>query len=253
MPTTLHAADIADGVRALTFTNRERKNALDAGFFDSLEAALTDASGVRAWLVRAEGEGIFSAGYDLTALGGFPEGTSLPDTRLGEVLDALANHPAPSVALITGAAIGAGCELAVACDFRVGSPAARFVMPPAKLGVVYALKGLQRLTSRVGEQTARLMFLSGRPLDAEAAHQRGLLDVFAEDAQAQALVLCSELAMNAPLAVQGMKRGFQLLETSTVAEREAYERLRRTSFNSDDVREGKDAVMNRRAPRFSGR
>src|SRR6185503_2138688 len=94
---------------------------------------------------------VFSAGYDLTALNGFPEGTPLPDERLGVVLDRLMHHPAPSVALVSGIAVGAGCELAAACDFRVGNSAARFSMPPAKLGVVYALKGLRRLSSRVGE------------------------------------------------------------------------------------------------------
>ena len=253
MPATLQVADLADGVRCLTLSHPERKNALDAGFFDSLEAALSTGTGVRAWLVRAEGQGIFSAGYDLTALNGFPAGSALPDERLGVVLDRLSFHPAPSVALVTGLAVGAGCELAAACDFRVGNSAARFSMPPAKLGIVYALKGLRRLASRMGEQAARKMFLTGRAIDAAQAAQVGLLDVLAEDAEAEALKLCVELAGNAPLAVQGMKRGFQLLHEAGDAELEAYELIRRISFNSEDAREGKDALLGRRAPKFQGR
>lgn len=253
MPATLQVADLSDGVRVLTFSHPERKHALDAGFFDALEAALANGAGVRTWLVRAEGEGIFSAGYDLTALNGFPDGVPLPDERLGAVLDRLTHHPAPSVALVTGAAIGAGCELAVACDFRVGSPGARFLMPPAKLGVVYALKGLARLTSRVGPQAARRMFLTGRSVDASQAARLGLLDVLAGDAEAQALALCRELALNAPLAVRGMKQGLELLNGADDSAVAAYELLRRASFNSEDAREGKEALLGKRAPRFNGR
>lgn len=252
MPATLSVSDVADGVRALTLSHPERRNALDAGFLDALEAALRDDAGVRCWLVRAAGEGLFSAGYDLTALNGVPEGTPLPDERLGAVFDRLSTHRVPSVALVTGPAIGAGCELAAACDFRVGSPGARFAMPPARLGVVYALHGLERLVSRVGEQAARRMFLTGRPVDAAAAERIGLLDVLADDAEGQALALCAELSGSAPLAVQGMKRGLSLLHGATEGERAAYERLRRQSFNSADAREGKAAALARRAPRFSG-
>ncbi len=253
MPASLEVTDVSDGVRALTISNPSRKNAIDVGLLDALERALADDAGVRVWLVRAAGEGIFSAGYDLTALTGFAEGTPLPDERLGEVLDLLTHHPVPSVALVTGPAVGAGCELAAACDFRVGSPAARFVMPPAKLGVVYALKGLDRLRSRVGAQAARRMFLLGRPVEATAAKHLGLLDVLAEEAAHEALALCLELAANAPLAVRGMKQGLALLEEASDAALADYERLRRDSFNSADAREGRDALLGKRTPRFEGR
>lgn len=253
MPATLHVADQSEGVRVITLSHPERKNALDAGFFDALEAAMADGAGVRAWLVRAAGEGVFSAGYDLTALNGFPEGTPLPDERLGAVLDLISAHPAPSVALVTGPAIGAGCELAAACDFRVGNANARFVMPPAKVGVVYARKGLQRLVSRVGEQAARRMFLLGRPVDAPEALRIGLLDELAEDAELRAIAMCQELATLAPMAVQGMKKGLSLLRGASEAALAEYERVRRASFNSDDAKEGKTALLEKRAPKFVGR
>ena len=253
MPALLQVSDVADGVRALTLSHPERKNALDPGFLDALELALANGAGVRAWLLRSTGPGPFSAGYDLNALNGFPEGRALPDERLGQVFDLLSLHPAPSVALVTGLAVGAGCELAAACDFRVGDAGAKFAMPPAKLGVVYALKGLKRLSSRVGEQAARRMFLTGRAVDAQSALRLGLLDVLAVDAEKEALALCAELAANAPMAVQGMKLGFRLMHGAAEPELVEYERLRRVSFNSEDAREGKDALMSKRAPIFRGR
>ncbi len=154
---------------------------------------------------------------------------------------------------MSGIAVGAGCELAAACDFRVGDAGAKFAMPPARLGVVYALKGLARLSSRVGEQAARRMFLTGRVVDAQSALRLGLLDVLAADAEQEALAWCSELAGHAPLAVKGMKRGFRLMHGGPEPELAHYERLRRESFNSEDAREGKEALMNKRVPVFKGR
>jgi enoyl-CoA hydratase/carnithine racemase len=229
-----------------------KKNAIDAGVLDALELALREGNDVRAWLVRSDDAAVFSAGYDLTALSTFPEGTPLPDERLGDVLDLLMRHPAPSVAVVRGSAIGAGCELAAACDFRVGDQNAKFVMPPARLGVVYALRGLERVRARVGPQVARRLFLLARALEADEALRDGLLDVIAPDAMQEAEAMCHALTALAPLAVRGMKRGLQLLEDGIHVDA-PYELLRRASFNSADAREGRDAMLERRTPRFSGR
>lgn len=258
VPATLEVSDARPGVRVLTVAHPARKNALDDGVLELLDRALADDAGVRCWLVRGAGEGIFSSGYDLQALGAYLPPERLPDERLGEVLDRLTSHPAPSVALVTGPAFGAGCELAMACDFRVGSQAAVFCMPPARLGVVYALKGLSRVVERVGEGPARFMFLTGRRIPSAEALRFGLVDLLADsDARAtqQALELCAELAANAPLAISGMKTGFELLSRggSTEVERLSYEQARRASFNSADAREGRLAILEKRAPTFSGR
>ncbi len=258
MPASLAVAELPNGVRQLTLSNPPRKNALDAGVLEALAEAVADGGDVRAWLVRGEGTGAFSSGYDLSSLDEVPEGARLPDERIGEVFDLLMHHPAPSVALVTGPAFGAGCELALACDFRVGDPSALFCMPPAKVGVVYAQKGLARVVERVGEARARFLCLTGRRVVGAEAHRLGLLDVFAADAilaEAEAKALCAELARNAPLAVAGMKKGFELLAKGggTPEERADYERRRRESFNSQDAREGRTAILEKRPPVFRGR
>jgi enoyl-CoA hydratase/carnithine racemase len=250
--------DLGGGVRQLTIDHPERRNALDDGLLEALAAAVAGGAGVRAWLVRGAGEGIFSSGYDLSGLARAEPGVPLPDERIGEVFDALIQHPAPSVALVTGPAFGAGCELALACDFRVGDAGAVFCMPPAKLGVVYALKGLQRVVDRIGQGRARYLFLTGRRCAADEALRMGLLDVrvaTAAEARTEALALCGELAQAAPLAIAGMRRGFELLARGggTIDERADYEALRRASFGSDDAVEGRAAILAKRAPRFEGR
>ena len=157
-------------------SNPARKNALDAEGLQQLAAAIRDGDGVRCWLVRASGTGPFSSGYDVSALSEIGAGP-LPDDALGDVFDLLASHPAPSVALLTGAAFGAGCELACACDFRVGDHRAAFCLPPSKLGVVYAPRGIQRIAAIVGQAKAKWMLLTGRKLSASEAEQCGLLDL----------------------------------------------------------------------------
>jgi enoyl-CoA hydratase/carnithine racemase len=140
----------------------------------------------------------------------------------------------------------------------VGDAGAVFCMPPAKLGVVYALKGLQRVVDRIGQGRARYLFLTGRRCAADEALRMGLLDVrvaTAAEARTEALALCGELAQAAPLAIAGMRRGFELLARGggTIDERADYEALRRASFGSDDAVEGRAAILAKRAPRFEGR
>jgi enoyl-CoA hydratase/carnithine racemase len=258
VPASLRIEELGGGVRCLKLSNPERKNALDAGSLRHLAEAVTaaDAAHVRCWLVRSEGEPIFSSGYDVSALDAVGEG-ALPDDLLGEVLDLLQRHPAPSVALLTGPAFGAGCELACACDFRVGDTRAAFCLPPAKLGVVYAPRGIRRVAALTGLGRAKWMLLTGRKVEAAEAKEFGLLDVltpldFAEDG---ALELTQQLAAAAPLAVGGMKRIFAALASGgpTAEETEAIDGLRRAAFNSQDILEGRLAFLEKRKPKFSGK
>lgn len=258
MPARLDVEDLGDGVRQLTIANPGRRNALDDGLLEALALAVAGGSGVRAWLLRGAGEGVFSSGYDLSVLSRIEPGARPPDERIGEVFDCLMEHPAPSVALVTGPAFGAGCELALTCDFRVGDAKAVFCMPPAKVGVVYALKGIARVAARIGAGRARFMFLTGRRFGSDEALRMGLVDLLAptaEAAEAEALALCRELAANAPLSIAGMRRGFALLAKGggTAEEAAAYEVLRRASFNSEDAAEGRAAILEKRTPRFQGR
>lgn len=255
MPGALRIDDRPDGVRVVTLSNPGRKNAIDSTMLAQLDAAIGASAGVRAWLLQGEGEGVFSAGWDLNDLSTYEAGEQLPDDRLGDVFDRLMHHPAPSLAVIDGPAFGAACELAMACDFRLGGAGAVLSMPPARLGVVYALRGLERFRSKLGDATTRLLFLTGRRVSADEALRRGLLDELPSNPRAVALTWCSELASMAPLAIAGLKRGLTLLAQGggTDTEREHYEGLRRASFNSADAAEGRLAILEKRSPRFQGR
>jgi enoyl-CoA hydratase/carnithine racemase len=253
----VEAQDVSPGVRLLTLHNPSKKNALNPQLLEALahELSAERTHGVRALVLRGAG-GTFCSGYDV---GRLPEagGERLPDEHLGEVLSLLEEHPAPSVALIEGHAHGAGVELLCACDLRVASEDAVFRLPPARLGIMYAERGLWRVTRLVGPGEAKRLFFAAERWDAAKAKSAGLVEEVrpAAEVEQAALNLAAEIAHGAPLAVQGMKRAFRaLLEPRwTEEETQALRRLRAEAYASEDAREGKAAFIEKRPPRFQGR
>ncbi|MDC0709574.1 enoyl-CoA hydratase-related protein [Stigmatella sp. ncwal1] len=256
MQPTVEVEDREGGIRVLTIVNPARRNALDDRLLGLLDAALAPPAATRVFLLRGAG-GTFCSGYDLTNLGPPTSDGRLPDDALMAFLSRLERHPVPSVALVRGAAFGAGFDLASACDFRVGTPETVFCMPPARLGIVYAVDGMARVARRVGLARAKALFLTARKLDGQTALGWGLLDECqeAEAAEGAALELCRTLASHAPLAVSGMKEVLGLLGEPGLSEeaRGRARALRKASFDSDDAREGKAAFLEKRPPRFQGR
>ncbi|HTT71504.1 MAG TPA: enoyl-CoA hydratase-related protein [Anaeromyxobacteraceae bacterium] len=248
-------------VRLLTLDHPKKRNALDFGSLGELTEACLEAARdrVRCLVFRGAGELAFCSGFDIAAIPVAPGEGERPDLSVERAIDAVAAVPCPTIAFLNGSAFGAGAELAAACDLRVARPGVAIGMPPARLGVVYAPGGLRRFVHLVGPSRAREMFFTARPVEADEALAIGLVDrvVPADAAEAAALALAEEIAMNAPLAVQGMKRILQLLDAGaerafTEEERREVAHLRRRAFESDDVREGRAAFLEKRPPRFKG-
>ena len=249
-------------VRVVTIDNPAKRNALDFRALEELVHACAAAARdrVRCLLLRGTGENAFSSGFDLAEIASTNARGERPDEAVERTADALAAMPCPTVAFLNGSAFGGGLELAATCDLRVAREGVSLAMTPAKLGVVYPEGGLRRFLDLVGAARTRELFLTGRPIAGETAHAWGLVNsVFpAASAEAAALALAEDIAANAPLAVQGMKRILQLLESAherglAPEERQEIAELRRRAFESEDIREGRQAFEARRAPRFSGR
>lgn len=253
------AAEDRGSVRVLTLDNPAKRNAIDFGSLAefSLACAAAARDRVRCLVVRGAGDQAFSAGFDLDAMDA-GDGDR-PDLAVERAMEALEAVPCPTIAFLNGSAFGGGCELAVTCDLRVARAGVSLGMPPARLGVVYAAAGLRRFLALVGPSRTREMFFTGRPVEAEAALAWGLVNrvVPAERAEAEVMALAEEVAHNAPLAVQGMKRILRLLEASherglTEPERLEISDLRTRAFQSADLAEGRAAFRDRRPPRFRG-
>jgi enoyl-CoA hydratase len=159
------------------------------------------------------------------------------------------------IAAINGIAAGGGCELALGCHIRLASTNARFSLPETKLGIIPGYGGTQRLAREIGNGRAVEMMLTGKTVGAEAALQEGLVNRLTtfEDLLAVAESLANEIALLAPLAIRAclkaLTRGSDLpLAQGLKLEAELFARL----FDTEDMREGTRAFLEKRQPRFSG-
>jgi enoyl-CoA hydratase len=232
-------------VAYLTIDRRERRNAVDHEALEGLHTYLQAAieTDTRA-LVLTGAWGHFCAGADLTGL----EDESFAAT-LRVVLDLFRDAPFPTIAAVTGAALGAGAQLAIACDLRVATAQARFGIPAAKLGLMVDHWTVQRLALFAGHGPARAMLLAADVLDGEdavrlgLAHRLGGLD--------DALAWADEIAQLAPLTIQGHKLMLNKLEADVGNDLEVSDAFRR-AWGSADLREGLAAFREKRSPTFRG-
>jgi len=235
-------------VRELRLSRPEKRNALNAAQLSLLHDALRAAAAqpaVRTLLLTGAAPA-FCAGYDLDE----PFDPDEPDTGVVETMQRLRDCPLPVLAFVDGPAFGAGLELAISADLRIASTSASFCLPPARLGIAYAPRGLARLVSLVGTAGARRLALGGDVVDAGEALSMGLVDRLGD--RAEALRWAERLAAGAPLAMAHMKATLNALEEAAVPLDVEREQRRRALFFSTDAIEGREAFRLRRKPRFRG-
>jgi enoyl-CoA hydratase len=247
-------------VGVATIDRPDRRNALNAELCDELRGHLEASHALRTVVLTGEGAA-FCAGADILRraqdTGGLEHGGG--DTfrpAFERVLDAIVDHPAPVIAAVNGAALGAGMQLAVACDLRVVVPTAKVGIPAAKLGVLLSAANIRRLAVLVGQGAARDVLLSARVLTGDELVQIGFTQRVASDALASALELAKDVAQLAPLSVQGHKRALNLVADATAlgdGALAAIRALEESAFASADLQEGLAAFAEKRAPRFTGR
>lgn len=256
-PPTLHR----QGARAVLQLNRpSQRNRLDDGDLTAIVDAmhrlhsLVEAEGAAAprVLVIAASGPAFCAGYHLDSLAASPaEGPQRFEAMVRSVL----LQPLPTVCRLQGGVYGGATDLALACDFRVGSPAVELRMPASRIGLHYSPAGLARFTARLGPAVARRLFLTAPTLQADELLRVGYLDECVHDDSTASLDAavnrwCEALVAGAPLAVQGMRRSLDRLATLIPSEESLQSEARCAA--SADLQEGLAALRERRLPRFIG-
>ena len=247
-----------DEFAVITIDRAAALNALNYEMLRAIGRALdqVEASDARAVFFTGAGDKAFCAGADIGEL----MGRSLPDeyagTRLGqELYSRIESFALPSVAVVNGYALGGGCELALACTFRLGTAAARFGLPEVKLGLVPGYGGTQRLPRLVGMGMALEMLMTGRMVAAEEALRIGLLNRIVEgDPLAAAIEYARAFSGHGLLALRLVRDAALRGRDTSLREGLRIEAdLTTVSMRSDDGREGARAFLEKRAAVFKDR
>jgi enoyl-CoA hydratase len=239
-PLLVHTERRDDGVAVVRLDN-PKVNALSMDVLRQLEAAANalsdDPPGA---VVLTGGDRLFAAGADIAEFGGPDEADRIGDLFL-RALGAVADIPRATIAAVAGVALGGGCELALACDFRIASNRARFGQPEILLGIIPGGGGTQRLPRLIGPARAKDMIFSGRQVGAEEALRIGLVDEVVEpDAlHDRAVAWAAEFASGAVLAHGLAKRAIDRgLDITLGGGLDLEQQLFVEVFESDDAQAG---------------
>jgi len=236
----------------LVIDRPEALNALNAQVLADLDAALDniDLDLIRCVIVRGAGEKSFVAGADIAQMKDLdPAGGEAFGKQGNDVFLKLESFPIPVIAAVGGYALGGGCELAMACDFRICSDTAVFGQPEVGLGITPGFGGTQRLARLVGPGMAKQMIYTARNIKADEALRIGLVNAVypADELYAAAEKLASTIAANAPIAVRACKKAINEgaalpIEQAVVCE----EKVFGSCFQTGDQQEGMGAFLEKR-------
>lgn len=237
----------------------ERRNAVDLATWKaipgSVAAAMANAD-TRVIVLRGGGDKAFVSGADISEFNEVRRDAETNREFTRHVLaatEALRSCPRPVIAQIQGYCIGGGIVLACACDIRIAADDATFAVPAAKLGLGYELENYEALARLVGHGAAAQMVMTAQPLDAQRAHQIGLVQevVPTSDLQEHVTAIAEQITRLAPLSLTAAKASARAA-LSRELRNAAYSAID-ACFDSADFSEGRRAFGEKRPPEFTGR
>ncbi len=256
---TVLATSLENNILTITINRPDKLNALNKTVFDELDSILDDIyqnPAIRSVIITGSGAKAFVAGADITEFDGLNKEQAMNLAKRGQdVFFKIENAPKPIVAAVNGFALGGGCELAMACHFRIASSNARFGQPEVNLGLIPGYGGTQRLTQLIGKGRAIELLISANMIDANTALQYGLVNavVSPEELLPKTRTLLETINSKAPLAVANCitaaNTAFDDRKDGFVTEI----RLFGECFVTEDMKEGTKAFLEKRKAHFTGK
>ena len=257
---TMLLTELSGNIFTITIDRPEKLNALNKTVIEELSSALDEVynnAAIKGAIVTGSGSKSFVAGADISefmALDG-KSGKELAAKGHALVFNKIENSPKPILAAVNGYALGGGCELAMACHFRIASTTAKFGQPEVNLGLIPGYGGTQRLTQLVGKGKAMEMMMTGCIISANEAFQLRLVNLLTppDTLLLQTKDILEEIITKAPIALQHIialsNIASHTSETGLQKEIEAFGAL----LDTADAKEGAAAFLEKRKPNFQGK
>lgn len=247
-------------IATVTMNNPNALNALDLDHLNHMVNTFEDLGQrgeIRVILLTGGGDRAFAAGANIKRMSVMTKAEALEFGQAGhKVCRTIERIPQPVIAVIRGFALGGGCEIAMACDFRICDTTTKIGQPEVALGIPAGWGGTQRMPRLIGKAAASEMLFSGHRASADEAHSMGLVNSVhePEDLMPNAQKLAGMIASNSPNAVALTKRLIASTETTSIEDGLKHEvETFADAFESDDQREGMTAFVEKRKPVFNDR
>ena len=256
-PTLL--TSIENNVLTITINRPEKLNALNTEVFDDLNNILDEIENnnkIRSAIITGAGTKAFVAGADISEFSDYNKEQAMAMAKRGQdVFLKIERCNKPIIAVVNGFALGGGCELSMACHFRIASENAKFGQPEVNLGLIPGYGGTQRLVQLTGKGRALELLMSGNMIDANTALQYGLVNyvVKQEELLTKARAILETINSKAPLAVAACIKTANAVFDETINGFELEVKEFGNCFVTEDMKEGTTAFLEKRKANFKGK
>lgn len=248
---------LENGIFIVTINRPDKMNALNKDVMKDLDIVMNEIDNnpeIKAVILIGAGQKAFVAGADISEFVGLndDEGKALAKKGQG-IFFRIENCIKPIIAAVNGFALGGGCELAMACHFRVASDNAKFGQPEVNLGLIPGYGGTQRLVQLIGKGRALELLMTGNMIDASIALEYGLVNhvVPQDDLLPKAKMILEQIIAKAPLAISKCITSANAVfsnENGYEVELKSFSEC----FSTNDMKEGTSAFLEKRKPQFKG-
>ena len=252
-----------DYIGFLTLNYPEKRNALSPEMLMDVHKnlkAFSKNDDVRCLVIKGSGNLAFSSGYDIGAIpvSKLPDTEEKPPDILLKALKSIKNFAYPTIAMLNGHAFGAGFNLCACCDIRIASDDVKLGMTPARLGVAYHPEGIQQFIEAFGIARTKEIFFTANTFQGKELLWKGLVDYMIPQAELEKFThaYAQKITINAPLSLKGIKNIISMFENDLALNQKDLKKadqLMQKCFQSDDLKEGQTAFLEKRVPKFTGK